>query len=836
MTLQHKSGIAFLLLLFAAYLVGCGRHPRSPWESDYVELKFASFHESGLGPPIGTIVLHNRSQQEWHIVSVAVYRENEPREVVSDLLRLSNCTLCPNAWEFAKIQVSDLAGIAYVEVEYESRGESYTCSRRIESSDIACTLICSCCESATLLMYARVSRRFLAEPCCYVNGVKAIATSMSQIALNDGSLVVALTIEPRQELKFGDRVFVEFSPGEGICYGGVTKVFRPFVAGITQYELGVRAVQVDHRESSITLGLYNESDYHKSPAIIERVYLDGKDVSEMSVFPRGAIPPDMHFYERDSRRLLVPYESPDITASVRFDIRYRLVASLSQEARAREHTSPQTLSFATRRGFCLPLGPENGFGLENGACIHYGGLRPLPSLSDIVRRSSDASKAEPAIPLYACIPEGTRQHNTIQIAACCDFIMVGQSSPFSTSTLHRGCVFPESFTNMDDLGIPWAASLHINADTNTCAKDIEWIAWNTIASGGRGVSLGLKDSSDAGALALCKPAIRSVLAEIRRLAPFLDKAFRLPELLDCNQQGIRASCLLCGTDQLIVIATNEWNSRATFQCEQPCLAAIRHGVEIRVPSGDDWIVGSATHLCTQESVRITREDDGSASLHLPQFDTVAMVLISRRKKPVGARSGHRVFPTRQLPPNVLFCSSPIVSLGTVRPESTHPVKVRVRCLSNEPQSIMSVEERSSTPLRGSFFVPEVSLSPGEESTVLISYTAPKVDGESVTSIHLDSSSMTQDEPLKVYVCAAVRDPAKLSPPLVDFGRVAIDKKSSTRKVKVRSHVEDFRIGQITGTSMNIAGAFGTFRAGAWGERRSSFGDLRSATPLGTACF
>ncbi len=41
---------------------------------------------------------------------------------------------------------------------------------------------------------------------------------------------------------------------------------------------------------------------------------------------------------------------------------------------------------------------------------------------------------------------------------------------------------------------------------------------------------------------------------------------------------------------------------------------------------------------------------------------------------------------------------------------------------------------------------------------------------------------------------------------------------------------------INGTSMNIAGAFGTFRAGAWGERRSSFGDLRSATPLGTACF
>jgi len=324
-------------------------------------------------------------------------------------------------------------------------------------------------------MYVNSPGRLDADPCCYVNGVEAACTSTSQVETADGRHVLAVRIEPKQPLEAGARVFAELLFDDGTRYGGATKIFRPFVAGKTQYELIVRPVEIVHDDDAIKLTLYNEADHRKPPAKIEKVKVNGEDVTDLSVLPQDAIPPDLQNYDEDVRELVVRYPSSVAGDRLRFDIDFRRLTPLRPKATPLGYFETQTASFSTHQGVPLAIGPESGFGLEGGACIFYGGLRPRPDVSEIVRRSGRLAEEGQAIPVYACAPRGMKFRDICQLAACCEFMMVSQPDPFSEATLYRSGRFFDSFGQLESLPVPWAASVVL--DDNLCSKpeELEWI-------------------------------------------------------------------------------------------------------------------------------------------------------------------------------------------------------------------------------------------------------------------------------------------------------------------------------------------------------------------------
>ncbi|NQT17783.1 MAG: hypothetical protein HQ582_33820 [Planctomycetes bacterium] len=669
--------------------IGCSSNDRTAVESERVEILFASFADRDLGHPLGVFVLHNGSENRCRLLSAAISRNTDSNEVPSDLLRITSRDLPPDAWEYAVVRVNrkDLADAMRLRIEYESGGQRYFSSRTIRPSDVWCKLMFAPSDSSSLVMYVNSPERFDSEPLCQVNGVDAARTSTTQVETADGTHVLAVRIEPKQALGAGARVFAQLSFDESTVFGGATKVFCPFVAGKTQYELVVRPVNVEYAGDVIKLRLYNEADYRKSPVVVEKVRVNGEDVTGQSVLPEDALPPDLHNYDEDLREVVVPCPLSCQSDELRFDIEFRRLPPLRSEPTPRGYFETQTASFGTRQGIPFAIGPESSFGLEGGVCIFYGGLRPRPGLPEIVRRSMVVSEKGPAIPVFASVPQGTKYQDTHQVAACCDFMVVGQPFPISESTLHRSGVFLDSFLGLSNLPIPWAASILLDNDQCSSPEELEWIAWATIGLGGHGVLLSHADRGDEETISLCESAITTVLGDVGELAPLLEKSNCVPMKAECNQEGVRINSLLCGTDRLLLIAVNEWTSRASFQAHEPYMAAVRHGVEVQLAPGIDWAPESVIDPLTEQRIAFTNDSDNTTTIRFPQFDTTQLVLLKRSNKAIDGFSGPIAGTDRELPPPLAFRGSPVVSLGVVRPESVHRVEVPIKSHLKEPLSL-----------------------------------------------------------------------------------------------------------------------------------------------------
>lgn len=489
----EKAGFFLPLVFFVVHLVGCNSDNRKATiESDQVEIAFAAFSGQDLEHPLCMLVLHNDSDDMCRVLDCTIICDTASSEVASDVLKITSPNLSPNAWEYVVVGVNanDLTDNMRLHIEYESRGKTYFTSQIISTSHAWCKLAFGNSDSADLFMYANIPKRLKSKPLCRVNGVEAECTSISQFETTNGTYVLAARIEPKQHFDSGDRVFVRLSFDDQTHYGGATKVFSPFVAGKTQYELVVRPVGVEYADDAIKLDLYNEADFRKSPAIINRVRVNGRDVTEQSILPEDSLPPDLGNFDKDLRKLVVHYPLGRQSEKLRFDIDFRRLPPLRSEPTPHDYFETQTASFSTQKSIPFGIGPEGSFGLEGGVCVFYGGLRPRPSLPEIVRRSAVVSDKEPAIPIIACVPHGTKHEKTRQIAACCDFMVVGQPAPFSGSTLHRSGVFFDSFRSLSNLPVPWAVSILLGEDQSTSPKDIEWITWATIGLGGEGHLVG----------------------------------------------------------------------------------------------------------------------------------------------------------------------------------------------------------------------------------------------------------------------------------------------------------------------------------------------------------
>jgi hypothetical protein len=777
--------------------LGCSRRDGTAIESERVEILFASFAGRDWGDPLGMFVLHNGSEDSCRLLSAAITRDTDSNEVPSDLLKFTSRDLPPDAWEYGVVRVNreDLAEGMGLRIEYESGGKLYCNSRTIRPSDVWCEVTFAPSESPCLMMYVNGPERFNSEFLCHVNGVEAARTSTAQVETADGTHVLAVRIEPEQPLDAGARVFAQLSFDESAVFGGATKVFCPFVAGETQYGLVVRPVNIEYPGDVIKLRLYNEADFRKSPAMVERVRINGEDVTERSVLPDDPLPPDLHNYDEDLRELvaLLPLACP--SDELRFDIDFRRLPPLRSEPTPPGYFDTQTASFGTREGVPFAVGPENGFGLEGGVCLFYGGLRPRPDLPELVRRGLALSEKAPGIPVFAAVPHGTKPEDTHQVAACCDFVVVGQPSPLSEATLHRSGVFLDSFPRLNSLPVPWAASILLDNEQCTSPEELEWIAWATIGSGGHGVLLSYADRGDERIVSLCESAIADIVDDVSRLAPLLEMSNPIPIQARCSQEGVRINCLMCGTEHLLVIAVNEWTSRASFQAHEPYMAAVRHGVEVRLAPEPDWVPESAIDPLTEQRIDFTNNSDNTTTIRFPQFDSTQLVLLKRSSKPSDGLSEPAPGRDEELPPLVALHRSPVVVLGEVRPESVHRIEFPIKSHSKEPLSLTATAASDVRSRPGAFVAPEVTVLAGEEATLSIEFTAPASEGESVTNIRFASPRLP-DLILPIYVCAEVEDPATLFRRLVDFGMSAMGSKTGGRRVAIHSSDPTARIGRV----------------------------------------
>jgi hypothetical protein len=800
---SHNLVYLFLAIVVSQY-IGCSSANQTAIESDQIEIGFAALSKPSLEHPLGMFVLHNRTEDDCRVLRATITSDTGASEVVLDLLKVTSRSLHPDAWEYAILQLNekDVAAAIRLRVEYESKGRLYFSSRLIERSDVWCDLTYSPSDSGSLLMYAEIPERWDSEPCCLVNGVEA-GMSTSQIEAADGTYVVAARIAPKQALESGARVFAQLMCDDGTQYCGATKLFQAFVAGKTQYELVVRAVEVDQNEESVKLRLYNEAGFRKSPAVIEKVRVNGVDVTEQSVLPEDALPPDLHNYDEDLRELVVHYPSSCPSERLHFDIDFRRLPPLRSEPTPANYFETQTTSFDTQQGAPLAIGPESGFGLANGVCILYGGLRPRPALSEIMRRSAAAAENVPTIPVFASVSYGTAFDNIHRIAACTDFLLSGQPAPVNDSVRYRSGVFFDLFRRLDDLPVPWAASILIGRDQCTAPAELEWIAWATIGLGGRGILLSYSDrgADNETALAAHELAVTEIVEDVGSLASLLEKSHCVSLNSECNQEGVRINFLLCGPEQLLIIAVNDWISRASFQCDEPYMVAVRHGVELQFSAGSDWVPESAIDPLAQKPLPFRCGSDGTTTIHLPQFDTVQLIVLKRGDESAGGLSEPLVDASEELPP-LVFCGSPVVSLGTVRPESAHHLEIPIRSFSNEPLALVGtgVSERTSRP--GTFSAGGVTVSPGKEAVLAIDYTAPANDGRSVTNIQF-TSKQHPNVTMPVYICAEIEDPVTLSPTLVDFGPSANGSATDAREVTIRSSDPSARIARITAESTAV---------------------------------
>lgn len=794
MAVRGKAGVCLCLAFMLICPAGCGDGSRTALESDGIEIRFASFSDGGTDHPLGMFVLHNASDEAGRFVSATVSRDADSNEAISDLLRVTSRELLPGAWEYGVVQVNkkDVTDAMRLRVEYESAGKLYYCSRLVKPCDVWCKLMCADPDSGSLVMYAELPERMDKEPCCYVNGEEAARVATSQLETADGGQVLALRIEPRQPMKAGARVFTHFSLDDK-SFGGVTKLFHPFVVGKTQYELVVRPVRVQHGEESTTITLYNEADFRKSPALLQRVCVNGVDVTEHTTFPRDALPPDLHHYEKDVRDLVVDVPLNVGSGRNRYEIEFKRQPPLRDQPTPAGYFDVQSFWFETQLGIPYSIG---GWGLRSGVCSFYGGLRPRPELQEIIRRNSKIAEVDPLIPVFACTGTGTKVKTLRQLAGCGDFLIAGE--PYGEKdSANRSDDYFCSLEQFRAIPVPWTASvLSGNPMGFTSPEDLQWQTWACLAMGSHGVLLTPPEKGDERMIADCEAETHNVLDGVQELGPLLGMACHVPLSVQCNQQGVRIEGGVCGPDNLLLCAFNEWSSRTGFQGHERFMAANRLGVQIDLRLGEDWESISVVDPLSGHAISSKRQGEGVVSILLPSFNNVQPVLISRNTFDAASPLADEKEESR---PPYQFESSPVVNLGPIRTDSEHEVTVGLKSFSEKELRFRCVDASHKKSLSGSFAVREFVLRPQCSAELRIPYTAPSSAGDSVTHIRFDCAELPNDS-FDVYLCADLQQPVTISPSLVDFGLCEINSSSESRTVRVSSENERMRILKIDSRS------------------------------------
>jgi hypothetical protein len=599
---------------------------------------------------------------------------------------------------------------------------------------------------------------------------------------------------------------------------GCTKVFYAFAAGETQYSKVMRPVDLEYTPDSVKLNIYNEADFRKCPAVIEKVMLDGKDVTTQTVFPAEPFPPDLHNYDDDVRPVVVKNIPINDGKKHRFDFDFKRLEPLRPSPVPDGYFDKQSFSCDVQYGIPYEIDQEEG--LQGGACTFYGGLRNRPEISEIIRQYNSVISVDPSIPVYVYPHEGTNPATVYQLANCSDFISGGQTIPLIPSTFGKSKKFFEHVRYMRQLPVPWAGSVILDNDHQPSPKDLEWLTWGAIGAGSHGVFLTAHEKGDQETIAKCEHGVAEILHNVRSMKSLLGISKPVDMTYSCNQEGIHVDCLACDTDHLLVIVLNEWGTRSAFQESEPFMAAIRKDVALKIATGSDWkpVIAVDPILC--QPISFTENPD-VISLHLPCFDNVQVILLSRKQIEYTTDKTNS-----QTEPPILFLDNPIVSVGTIRPDSTHTLEIPVQSCSDKPITLSGAGVSNPNSKPGKVQVSDVILAPGEKGNLSIHYSAGGNRGKSVTHVRYTSPELTGFE-LPVYFCAEVEQPVELSPVMIDFGYIPVGAASNSKEVKLKSPDATAVIAKVTADNETIRNIViaeykKSFRFAAFSDKMETF--------------
>jgi hypothetical protein len=151
---------------------------------------------------------------------------------------------------------------------------------------------------------------------------------------------------------------------------------------------------------------------------------------------------------------------------------------------------------------------------------------------------------------------------------------------------------------------------------------------------------------------------------------------------------------------------------------------------------------------------------------------------------------------------IVFLNNPVVSLGTIRPGSTHTIEIPIQSRTNKSITLSGTEVSNPNSKPGKVQVLDTRLASKSQDNLVIHYRAGNGSGKSVTHVRYTSPEYLDWE-LPVYLCAEIEQPVELSPVMLDFGYIPLGAASEFKEVTLKSPDVSTIISRVTADDGNI---------------------------------
>jgi len=579
---------------------------------------------------------------------------------------------------------------------------------------------------------------------CRVNGNTAEIASWSVLPVDDGEQLVCIEAIPPRMFSWGGAAKIELVEPGGRRVSWSGKAVSAFFAGLSQYDYHIRALRVSSDDEWLAVTVYNESDFTKQPAVIDKVLLDGVDITARCRLPSEPLPPDMHRYVMDERVVYLP--SPwAVGDEHEVEFVYHMLPGRAINPQADETVFRH--NFRVRKGLSFPIGGNEGPYILGCVCVHNGGLRQLQDAGAAAASARTVRSAAPDVPVYVRMQENAPPGLYERIVAECDFVVA--APPISSRSIPSAAI-ETYFQYYRDLycaaGLPFLAAVgaDINESGRLSPQDVLWLAMAVMSEGAKGITFNLPDGGWGTDIAACNAAIGATVSDIARLGGVLSISHKVELDIKCNRPGVRAAAIQAGPDRLVVFALNEWCTRASRQMHEPFHAAGRQDVRLAVRTGPQWIATDAYDLATGQREEIHDAHSGLVELALGDLAIARAVVLERR--------GAEARPANLTPPyeslsdaagvncDIEPAESPFIDLGKVETGQSRELQIPVCNHSAHPVEIVAsvVSDDRSRPAEVTF--QPCTVAPGSIGLLKGSLKALDGDNKSVTHLRVSRAA------------------------------------------------------------------------------------------------
>lgn len=419
---------------------------------------------------------------------------------------------------------------------------------------------------------------------------------------------------------------VELRQARELVAGWIGSTRHTVQTGPSQYGARLRIVRVYSEGETVQLELYNESDKKKQPIRLERVVIDGNDVSE-AVGPLPVLPPDRHLYSLDSRMLACPlssFRADRPVSSIR--IEYSILGSDGTRI-------PGSRSWVQcgvdLKGEAV-VGGENSASLLSFSALCHEGLRPREELRTIeVRRRSRVGRRQ-HYGVYAHLDETADPKRIWSVSRNLDLLELEFPK---ASTGYQPSIVDDllSRLNLASSNSESRVTYMVRGEErgHTRGEPGSYMAWTALlalANGSRGFTVGSEiERSTTDDFTMRIPSLAEFVESRRDLFEMAEPV----ELCNSETHGVRAFTLAAGPDALLCILVNEWSTAQLGAAGRELgFATHRHpmaSVVLRFP--ESWEGLSATEWLGCADVKVQVLPSGSGRLDVSEFNTGAIVIL-----------------------------------------------------------------------------------------------------------------------------------------------------------------------------------------------------------------